>query len=90
MWYFIAAWIVGGLACWYGVWLWSKKMAINAGLSEEERRSMIKTGPSEVLKIPIYLVIWPICLLSVLYNAWYMKHITKKVFENFVTFMEES
>lgn len=90
MWYFIAAWIAAGVACWTGLMTYYTRALKGFGISNEEIKSIMKTGPDEIWRWAVYLVIWPVCMLAVAYNAWYKHHIVKKMIKSFVILDKES
>lgn len=91
MWYyFIAGWIIAGIVCWNAAVWYTRICMIKAGLSYEEIKEALKSTKSDIVKWPIYLLIWPVCMLAVLYNAWYSRYMVRKMIKNFSMLDKES
>lgn len=82
--WFIACWLIGAVASWIGVLIYTKNRTAWSwkGYFEVAKANM-ESPFKEALKWLLYLVAWPIETAAVLYNAIYARYLTRKLIKSF-------
>lgn len=86
----ISLWMTGAIVSWLGVALWTKTLR-KISWKEFFRLAMQTRESSwrEVVKWVMFIVAWPIEVIAVVYQSWYMKHMTNTLLKSFSK-LEES
>lgn len=82
--WFIACWLIGAVASWIGVLIYTKNRTAWSwkGYFEVAKANM-ESPFKEALKWLLYLVAWPIETAAVLYNAVYARYLMRKLIKSF-------
>lgn len=82
--WFIICWMIGAVASWIGVLIYTKSCT---GLSWkgyfEVAKANMESPFKEALKWILFIVIWPIETAAVLYNAIYARYFVRKLIKSF-------
>ena len=78
--YWIIGWLCGAVASWTGVVIYWK---VKLGLSWKDYIERWTVGPMEWLKAALYVIIWPIELVTVVYSAVYVKMLQRRMIRKF-------
>lgn len=82
--WFIICWMIGAVASWTGVLIYTKNCTGQSwkGYFKVAKANM-ESPLKEALKWILFIVIWPIETAAVLYNAIYARYLMRKLIKNF-------